>query len=114
MFSCIVNRHSNTESTFAVVKADFDNGDSIAAFKSCLDDAIEGWMDETEEGRVARESSVQDFNVGDLVHYNLRCMNGLGGFLAKEGIRNLTIDVTSKDTAQDDSWNFDDVLGCNC
>jgi hypothetical protein len=109
MLEIIVPRVSAAESTFAIVKARY-HSDDADVFKRALGDALTTWMCTTADGEKAWDDSVQDFNIGDLVHYDIGASSVLGGILTKAGIFDLSIDVYSLDGV-DCHWHFDDVLG---
>ena len=99
-----VFRVSNDEATVAVVSATVEDDFGWSLFVP-IKRAVTRWIDETEEGKLAFESSSEDFNVGDL-----SCELGDEGLIERliaEGIHNLKIETFSSDSS---CWEYDDHL----
>ena len=64
----IVRRNSSDELTYAVVKAEVEKPEQATerGFLALLTKALTEWKNTTADGKQEWESSVEDFNVGDL------------------------------------------------
>jgi len=106
--SAFVFRDSVDETTFAVVSCNRSKrvGSSRQLFRQ-LTLAVTNWVNRTETGRAAWESSSCDYNVGDL-------STDLGeptllARLRARGITALEVEIYSDDDVYD-SWTYDTVL----
>jgi hypothetical protein len=101
----LVPRGSDSESTIAIVRAEFDSSDADT-FLEALKKAFTAWT-QTDIGRKAWDNSCEDFNIGDLEHENFDNDTELYQLLIESGIHDLTIETVSCDKH---SWKFDTVL----
>jgi len=101
-------RSSNEEITFAVLtcetETEMSDGQVLRAFK----DGLTEWMEETEEGRKAREYSCDDFNIGDFSNYFNRGESHL--YLERHGIHNVDVEIHSAEQEASRAWTYDTVL----
>jgi len=105
----IVRRNSTDELTYAVVKARVEAHERPGerAFLALLTKALTEWKRTTADGKGEWESSVEDFNVGDLSNC-LPCAV-LEKILAKHGIHKLIVETNSEDQ-ECRYWSYDTVL----
>lgn len=100
----IVKRESYEENMFAVVRW---SGSCLEAdLKKRITQAVNDWIQTSDEGQLANENSNDNFNIGDLS----ACTGDkeLASILALYGIVDLEIDVFSDERPGD--WAFDDLL----
>lgn len=104
----IVRRNSLEEETYAVVEAvAVSKLNSDSRFRDALTSALSEWVAKTTAGRRAWKDSSQDFNVGDLSHWQSE--KSLQPYLEKQGIRHLRVETFSEDFVCS-HWSYDTVL----
>tara|TARA_B100000809_G_C15122014_1_gene524660 strand:+ start:253 stop:579 length:327 start_codon:yes stop_codon:yes gene_type:complete len=103
--SYLVQRGSDSESTVAIVRAEFDSSDADT-FLEALKKAVTTWT-KTEIGFKAWEDSCEDFNIGDLENEDFSEGTELHQALVDKGIDDLSIETISTDNH---SWKFDTTL----